>query len=68
MTKQADPKLLEILYAALAEPVGLTVRTNSVEKLRQKLYVIRAEFADLQCLSFSPSPVEPETELWIVKK
>jgi hypothetical protein len=61
-----DLKLLEILYAALNERVGVTVKTNSVSKLRQRFYVVRREDPALACLSFHPSPVA-EDELWIRK-
>lgn len=61
--------MLEILYAALASPKGVVVKTNDVERLRAKLYAARREEHDeaLNSLGFTPSPTS-EDELWIVKK
>ena len=58
-------QLLELLYQALAEPFGIILRTNSVHRLRQRLYDVRKDKPELSRLSFHPSPIEPETELWI---
>lgn len=64
-----EPELLELLYRALnAEGRGIIVVTNSIERLRAKLYAIRKEDSDLAALSFTVSPTSPETELWIVKR
>lgn len=60
--------LLELLYDALRSEVGVVVRTNNVERLRAKLYPLRKQDPDLAALSFVVSPVDPEGELWIVKK
>lgn len=60
-------KLTELLYEALAATVGIIVRTNDVTLLRQRLYEIRKEDANLLVLSFSPSPVDPNSELWIYR-
>lgn len=62
--------LLEFLYDALRSPRGVIVETpDGVERLRQKLYALRKQTADpaLDVLAFIPSPIAPETELWIVK-
>lgn len=60
--------LLEILYEALRSEVGVSVQTNSPERLRAKLYPLRNSDPDLACLSFTISPTAPESELWIIKK
>lgn len=60
--------LLELLYDALREEVGLVVTTNNVERLRAKLYELRRKDDDLAVLSFIISPTNPDAELWIVKK
>lgn len=59
--------LLEILYEAYRAPIGVIVRTNDPERLRQKLYAERKKDPDLACLSFRISPSSPETELYILK-
>ncbi len=60
--------MLELLYEALASPLGVEVTTNNPERLRQQLYGLRAKSDDpaLQALSFV-IPTKPET-LWIVKR
>lgn len=60
--------LLELLYAAYREPLGVVIKTSDPERLRQKLYAERKKDPDLACLSFRISPTSPETELFIVKK
>lgn len=60
--------LLELLYAALGEQIGICVVTNSPEKLRQKLYAVRKENAEFMGLSFLISPTAPQEHLWIVKR
>ncbi len=59
---------LELLYDALREEVGLVVTTNNVERLRARLYALRRKDDDLAVLSFVISPINPNTELWILKK
>lgn len=60
-----DLQLLELLFQALASPCGITVRTNSTHRLRQRLYAVRKGRPEMAVLSFELSPVEPDTELWI---
>lgn len=58
----------EFLYDALASEFGIILKTDNPIKLRERLYPLRkadAEFADL---SFVISPVNPKTELWIIKR
>lgn len=62
------PNLLEILYAAYREPLGLIVETNDPERLRQKFYAERKKDPDLACLSFRISPTHPESQLYILRK
>lgn len=64
-----DPDHLELLYRALnTSERGIIVETNSVERLRAKLYEARKADPDLAVLSFTVSPTAPETQLWIVKR
>lgn len=60
--------LMELLYDAKREPVGLVVTTDNVEGLRQRLYSVRKEDPDLATLSFVISPINPSSELWILNK
>lgn len=46
MTAGPDPTLLGILYSALAEPIGLVLRTSNTERARQRLYKARADAKD----------------------
>ena len=55
-----------LLESALASEHGIVVDTDSVERLRAALYPIRARHEEYACLSFCPSPVNPD-QLWIVK-
>ena len=60
--------LIEHLYRALNSTFGVVLRTNNVERLRQKLYAERKKDPDLACLSINISRTVPETEIWIIKK
>lgn len=55
-------------YAALREPIGLCLRSNDRNLLRQKLYAVRARAKDeaLEKLSIIFSPSE-EDQIWIIK-
>lgn len=59
--------LLEYWYAALAEPVGVVLRTDDRDRLRAKLYAARREAVDekLSSLSIIFSPTA-EDEVWIM--
>ena len=59
--------LTELLYDALCSPFGLIVQTESAERLRQRLYTLRKESADLSPLSFVISPMNG-SDLWILNK
>ena len=63
-----DLPLIEHLYRALTAQFGVVLRTENVERLRAKLYVLRKQDPDLAVLSINISRTSPETELWIVKK
>lgn len=66
---QSSNKLLEFWFKALRSPVGLVLYTDDIERLRQKLYTVRAQYDghELDDLFLSPSPLNPH-ELWIVHK
>ena len=59
----------ETLYQAAASPHGIAVETTDPNGLRQCFYqeVRRAKDPLLKRLSFQSSPVNPETEIWIVR-
>lgn len=61
------PNLLEILYSAYNAEIGVIVRTDNPERLRQKLYAERKKDPDLACLSFRISPTNPDSELFIMR-
>ncbi len=58
----------DLLYRAASTPHGISVETNDVTRLRQKLYaIIRERPAEFGNISLVPSPVNP-LELWIINK
>jgi len=61
--------LLELWYDALASDLGIVIKTNDPEALRQQLYKSRREAGDpnLDNLSVRISPTMPREEVWIVK-
>lgn len=63
---------LELWYKALHcdSPYGIVIETDGLERLRQKLYQARAEADDpsLESLVIVTSPIQGETQLWIVKR
>lgn len=63
-------ELLELMYAALREPLGLKVMTNDPDRLRQKLYQARNKSGDPQllALTFSASRIKPDSELLIIRR
>jgi hypothetical protein len=70
VTNGASLPLIEILYRALAAPLGIVVETDDADFLRQKLYAARRalpEVEELGHLSFVPSPTNPQ-QLWIVNR
>lgn len=64
--------LLELLYEAIHtdNPYGVLVREESGEVLvlRTRLYAVRKDYPDLQCLSLVVSPTDPKHELYIIRK
>ena len=63
-----EPSLIELLYSAINEPLGVVVSTNNAKHLRAKLYPLRKSDPDLARLAFVVSPTAPDTELWIVNR
>ena len=61
--------MIELLYQALAEPLGIKIPECSPEELRQELYRLRRELKDpkLDQLSFVMSKTDPNT-LLIVRR
>ena len=58
----------EALYRALNSPLGVILRTNDPDRLRQKLYRVRKNLSDpdLDRLRFTTSRTNPESELLII--
>lgn len=54
------------MYEAYASELGIIVKCDDPERLRQKLYAIRRDNPDFQCLSFIISPANGR-DLWIAK-
>ena len=59
--------MIELLYAALNSEFGVSIETSDPVRLRSKLYPLRKQDPDLAGLSFTISPTNPSSELWIVK-
>jgi hypothetical protein len=59
--------MLEILYEAMAEEIGLVVSTSDPVRLRNEFYKVRKHDPIFQNLSFFISPINPTSELWIAK-
>jgi len=59
--------MLELWFKALRAKVGLVVKTDDAERLRQKLYAARANYEgdELNALQLN---VLNSNELWIVHK
>ena len=60
-------ELIDILYSAYHADLGVVVETDDPERLRQKLYPLRNDNPDFECLAFIISPLNPQ-DLWIVKQ
>jgi len=58
--------LREIMYRALAEPIGLLIRTDDPERAKSQLYSARVGEPALARLQVRPSPL-PDGDLIIVK-
>ena len=54
------PVEAELLYLALAEPIGLLIQCDDFEALRTRLYKVKHTLADpaLAILQFRQSPIE----------
>lgn len=59
---------LELLYRAFNSPFGIVVQTDDPERLRTRLYPVRKEDPELECIAICVSPTAPNSELWLVKK
>jgi hypothetical protein len=67
-------ELASFWYAALAEPLGIWLRTPSPTRLKSSLYAVRARMKDPRLASLqvrTPPPgsipgLDPTTHLWIV--
>jgi hypothetical protein len=70
MSSPVDPELLSLLYSALRAEIGISVATDNVERLRNKLYAARKSLMDpdLELLFLAPDPDRPSTHLFIAKK
>lgn len=62
--------LRTLLYQALAQPIGLLLRTSDMPRARQKLYAARRDSGDsaLNCLQFRASPGLSGGDLIIIKE
>jgi hypothetical protein len=58
-----------ILYSALEQEIGLKVNTNDPDRAKRALNQFRREVADpaLSVLQIKTSPINPQTEIWIVR-
>lgn len=61
---------LELWYAALGSNLGVCIDTSHPEKLRQRLYKLRADAGDplLDDISIIISPTVPGSHVWLVKR
>lgn len=61
--------MIELLYQALASPHGVVVSTSDADRVRQRLYKLIRESADLSLrdLAILSSPTNP-SDLWLVRK
>ena len=58
--------LEELLYQALATPLGIIVEVDDPERARQQFYRARARDEAFSELAVVPSPTNPQ-QLWLVK-
>jgi hypothetical protein len=63
MTPEERDDVVNILYAALLEPIGLLLDTPEPHRARQALYAVRRSLGDatLSSLQFRASPIEGGT-------
>jgi hypothetical protein len=64
---EKDEALMLLMRAAEAE-IGIAVRTNNVQLLRNKLYAAKRGETGLPELAIISPPVDADSVLWIVKK
>jgi hypothetical protein len=64
-----NPQYVELLYRALAAPIGIAVLCSDATRARNSLYVARAKLADplLDRLQVRVNPLLPAKELWLIK-
>lgn len=69
-SKQPDPEIITLLYAALDAELGVIVKTNKPASLKQKIYQTRKliDAPELDQISCVESVTDPEGSLWLVKK
>ncbi len=67
MNMMPQPDLASLLLRAREAEVGISVVTNNVQLLKNRLYAERKRhgFTDL---TFAQPPVDGDTRLWIIKK
>jgi hypothetical protein len=60
----------ELWYEALGNEVGVIITTSDLDHTRQQLYKVRKELndPDLDCIAVQLSPVNPDKDLWLVKR
>ena len=59
----------ELLYRALAAPIGISVLCNNMQTCKQELYECRRRSGDAQLdrLQFRLDPFRPQEAIWIIK-
>lgn len=70
MNVHPDPGATELLYRALAAPIGIAVRTDDCARAIQFIETTKRKLADdlLAKLQLRMNPLAPNTELFILKK
>ena len=65
-----DPNVTELLYRALAAPIGIAVRCDDASRARDFIKCTMRVLADdqLSRLQLRMNPLEPELELFILKR
>ncbi len=69
MTDSIDLKS-ELLYRALAAPIGIAIATNNAQRARVELCQARKATQDqsLMRLDITLSPEHPDREVWMIKR
>ncbi len=60
--------LLMLLLQAAESPLGIAIRTDNVQLVRNKLYALAKEHPELPKFALISPPVGSDSVLWIVKK